>query len=575
MFLISSLRRRMVSRSLIAAVVCVGCLGGLVATASAATTDLATYTLSPASLQAGGDPSITATFTFQYASATPDSVKDITAVLPPGLNASLVGVTAQCTSAELSSFTCPAGSEIGTGTATLTDGTTTADATLYLIAAPGADDIAGVGAVFDAPGSSTPAASASGPIAFAANSSGSPVLELSIEGLPSTTQLGGEGIKTLAVTFNGTGPSGQPLTRMPSSCATATSTASIDTQNGDTGSGSSSFTPTGCSSLPYAPKFAAAAAVSSPTGGGASVTTVVTQAADEAGSKTVTLSVPDNLTTNVTAATTQICTAPNTTFSNCDKVGSAVAVSPLLPSTDKLTGAVYLTGSLTAANLTIVFPEPFPLILTGAVNIAKNSVTFTNVPDLPLTSLTVGLNGGSDALFATTCNPSTGTAGAQFVDQNGDKTISDTAALAISGCAATTPPKAGKPTVKSLKLSGLSGGKPKLSFSVHAGNNGAPKVSSVTVKLPSGLSFVKAEIKKGVSVKGAKIKKVSLSGGKLTITLKSSVTSFSVKVSSKAIKESASLRTKAKKHKVKTEKVTVSIKDATGKKTSVTVKVKV
>ncbi len=570
MSFINLMRRRAASRSLIAAIVCVGCFGGLVATASAAnTTDLSSYSLTPASLQAASNPTVTASFAFTY--ATPgDTVKDVTAFLPTGLNASLAGVSAVCTSAELTANTCPAGSEVGTGSVTLTGGTTLS-AVLFLVAPPSTapNEIGLLGAEISSPAGTT---SASGPIAYADNSAKQPVLTISLDGFPTTAQLGGASITGLSVTINGTGPSGGALTRLPSSCAPATSTATMDTQTGDSGSASSpTFTPTGCSSLPYAPKFAASALVGSPTGGGAAVTTIVTQAANEAASKTVTLAVPSDLTANLTAATTLICSTPNGTYSNCAKAGLAVAESPLLPATEKLTGTVYLTGALTSPVLTVVFPPPFPIVLNGAINITNNSVSFTNVPDIPLTSLTVSLDGGTDALFQTTCKPSTGTASAQFVDQNGDKTIMDTAPLAISGCAAA----AGKPTVKSAKLSGLSSGKPKLSFGVHAGSNGAPKVSSVTVKLPSGVSFVKSKVKKGVSVKGAKIKKVSVSGGKLTITLKSAETSFSVKVSSKALKESKSLEKKVKKHKVKKEKLSFSIKDAKGTKTSVTVKVKV
>ena len=78
------------------------------------------------------------------------------------------------------------------------------------------------------------------------------------------------------------------------------------------------------------------------------------------------------------------------------------------------------------------FSAPFPLTLTGAVDLLTNSATFTGLPDIPLTNLTVSLAGGADGLFLTTCQTPTGTATATLTDQNGDRTLVVPSAFTVS-----------------------------------------------------------------------------------------------------------------------------------------------
>jgi hypothetical protein len=239
-----------------------------------------------------------------------------------------------------------------------------------------------------------------------------------------------------------------------------------------------------------------------------------------------------------------------------------VATSPLLPGT--LTGAVYLV-SKPLIGLEIRFPAPVAITLDGAINLGNNSVTFSNVPDVPLTALGVTINGGPQALFTTTCaQPSANVTGA-FAGQNG-ASASASAPVTVAGCASPGggTPKPGAPKLGSASLSGLAAGKAHLGFKLTAGANGAPKLTGVTVKAPAGTSFVKAKLAKAVHVSGAKVKSVSLSGGKLVIKLRSAVSGFSVKVDPAGLKVSKSLRTKVKKHETKTLKLSVVVAQANG-----------
>ncbi len=167
------------------------------------------------------------------------------------------------------------------------------------------------------------------------------------------------------------------------------------------------------------------------------------------------------------------------------------------------------------------------------------------LPDIPLTSLKLVLNGGAEGMFLTNCNPGNGVADAASTDQNGDKTVSTSIDYDISGCAASsghdararrTPTRA--PTLSASRrcVAGFKSGHPSLTFRVSARKHAA-KLTQLTVKLSSGLNFVKHRVGKrmkvtGVSLTGAKIKSLAISHGRLVIKLRKAVASFRVKLTS-------------------------------------------
>ena len=150
-------------------------------------------------------------------------------------------------------------------------------------------------------------------------------------------------------------------------------------------------------------------------------------------------------------ASLHLCANPAS--GTCTPVGAAAAVSPLYPS--PLFANAYLTGSLTAPTLTLVFGAPFSLTLVGSVDLAHNSTTFNGIPDIPLTDLKVALNGGSKSVFNATCAPASGSATATLTSQNGDQSSASrrrspsprARAPARPGPAAGAASKGGKPRV--------------------------------------------------------------------------------------------------------------------------------
>lgn len=351
---------------------------------------------------------------------------------------------------------------------------------------------------------------------------------------------------------------------------------------------------TNCAALPYAPKFSVGATQDS---GDRQVklATDITQAANESPNNSVSLAFPVAVLQPNLDAIGALCLNPAS--GTCTPVGSATASSPLYPK--PLTGHAYLTGSLaTGLTLTLVFPSPFPLTLTGKVDLAGNSTTFTGLPDIPLTDLNVTLDGGAHGLFKSNCGTPSGTATASLTDQNGDKTAKPPATFTVANCTASHggggsgsgsgsggggtgssgPGGSPSPRLTKTKVTGLRSGHVALDFTISEGKRLA-KINALTVELPSGLSFARHRVGKrlkvtGISLKGAKVKSLRLSHGHLVITLRKAVSAVTVQIKPLALKESAVLKARAKAKKLKRLPLTVIAKNTKGKHTTIHVQVK-
>jgi hypothetical protein len=527
---------------------------------SGATGAICNFAVSPSTTQAGSDATVAASISFSYGNTT-DSVKNLSVTLPPGLFASLGAVPQTCTSAQLTMVPtgCPPGSQVGSGSLTTSLlPNTPLSVSLYLMAPPSATDAAGIGTVVTYKG--VPLSTVTG-VVDEAVVNGNPVLELNIPNLPHSLASVNFQVTQLSFTINGPAPSllgpsfpsSNPFTRLPTSCATATSSIAVQTyaSSSTNGTASSSFTPTGCSSLAFTPSMTATATRDSTDNGVTLVTTVTTNPA-QAADKSLKLTVPSGT------------IAPdvfNAGHLFGQVVGTATAATPLVPA--PLVGTVTLTGTISAPALTITFPPPFTLSFSGAVDPINNVVTFASVPDVPLNSLTLDLKGGPTALFYSTCAQPSGTIQAAFGGQNG--AVENTnVPVTVTGC-----PQPALATLSRASATGLASGSAKVGFALAAGT-GSPNLGSFTVSLPKGLSFNSKTYKKGLSVSGAKVKKATVSHGKLLVTLRSPVSSFTVKLSARALNVSKSLKKMIKAHKVKSLTAKVVATNTAGTTTSLT-----
>jgi hypothetical protein len=562
-------------RPLIAALVLVLC--GLLAPAASATIT-PTLALSPTSGTAGSTGNLETDIKFSPTGS--DSVKNLALILPAGLLANASIDDGKC----LTSKTPIAACQVGSGSVTAAEhalGSTqlTLSAEFDLVAPPGTGDLAGLAVLVKDPVSGkfgqlgSPAA-----VTVRPSSSASGVgLDIAFTGIPDTYPVLGIptsiSVDEIQSTFDGL--------RFPASCPKSAATLNVlavSYSDSTLRGASAPLAVTGCSSLPYDPAFAVTATKDAGDPG-VKLVTDITQTHGQATSRSVALAFPPSVLQPNTAAVVGgniLCANPSS--GTCKTIGSASASSPLYP--HALQGKDYLTGSLLSPSITIVFPAPFAITLSGQVSLAANSTTFTGVPDIPLTDLQVTLAGGPDAVFESLCSTTSGTATATLTSQNGDHTVRPSSNFNLSGCSTTTPggssgsggggsgvvlpkvPRAARPRIASASLSGLPSGKPTLRFKLTSARN-APRLSSFAIKLPQGLSFIGHRVHKrltvrGLSLKGAQVKSASLNRGRLDVQLRRAVSSVTVALNSRALKETAGLRRAAKRHRIRSLKLTVS-----------------
>jgi len=487
-----------------------------------------------AGTQAGASQNLGMDLKFNTSGAYPvsDTPDNLTINLPPGLlaNASVNG-GACLTTTDLSDTNC----QVGTGSVTAYAAglvPLTVNVTFDLVPPPSPGDLAGLAVNMN--GSQI---GSTGDIKV--RPSGDPngvgitislVLPNSLSGAPID-------ISDIDSTFDGL--------RYPTSCPSTPANVSISANSYSSSTVHNLTAPlkvTGCSSLAYAPKLSVSA-VKDPTDRVVQVTTGVTQAATESPTKNLSLAFPDAALGVNLQAVRLLCL--NVTSGSCTPVGTATAVSPLYPKA--LTANAYLTGTALGPDLTLVFPAPFPLTLTGTVTLTTKTASFTGLPDIPLTSLSLVLNGGPNGMFLTNCNPGNGVATGNSTDQNGDKSASATVKYNISGCPASSYKAGGSgssggaganpsPSVTNPAIVGLKSGHPSLSFKVSERGNAA-KLKQLSVKLTPGMSFVAHKVGKrkeitGVKLTGAQAKSLSISGGRLVIRLRKPERSFGVTLTS-------------------------------------------
>ncbi|HEX3804129.1 MAG TPA: hypothetical protein VHV75_14930 [Solirubrobacteraceae bacterium] len=516
-----------------------------------------------AGTQAGATQNLGMDLQFQPAGTYPytDTPDAMTINLPPGLlaNAAING-GACLTTTDLTDTNCQVGTGVVTAYAAGLVPLPT-DVTFDLVPPPAAGDLAGLAVNDDGTQIGSTAD-------IRVRPSGDPEgVGISIEFiLPNSLDGAPIDISEIDSTFDGL--------RYPTSCPStpANVSVSVDSYSDSTvHTVTSPLSVTGCSKLPYAPKLSVKA-VKDGADRQVAITTGVTQAADESPSKSLTLAFPGNtLGVNLSAIKLLCLNIAN----GCTPVGTATAVSPFYPK--PLTANAYLTGTALGPSLTLVFPPPFPLTLVGSVTLTTKTASFTGLPDIPLTSLSLALNGGADGMFLTNCNPGNGTATGTSSDQNGDKTVSASVPYEISGCAASSYTSGSgtsstdvAPTVSTPVASGIKTKHPSIKFRVKSAKKGA-KVKQLTVELPHGLSFAthrtgkRTEIK-GVKLSGAKVKSLTLSRGHLIIKLARPASSIGVTLAGSALNESAALIAKAKAGKAGRMRLTVISLDAKNKR---------
>lgn len=410
-----------------------------VAAPASASISINSFSITPSTAQAGAAPNLNVVANF--GSQGSDTVNDMRLSFAPGLLANPT-VPNTCSTLAFSLDLCPLGSWIGTGTVTgtipsLFGFTAPFGANVYLVTPASSSDVARIGLIINVFG--VPIQSALAPVSVRTGS-GDVGLNFDFSGLPNREAGLPLVLDNLNLTIFGRA-NGQTFTRNPTSCGTATSRLYALSYGSPSSiqSATSSFTPTGCGTVSYAPKLSASAALDG-ADAGVAYTVKVDASPTDAATHSLTLTTPPSLSPSILAAAAA-CTLP--VIGSCPTIGTATATTPFLGA--PLKGNVVLVGHPGALpTLAIMFSSPVPLELDGTVSLGGTpltlSTTLTNLPDIPLTDLTVTFNGGPGSLFlalpSALCTPPQ-TTSAMFSGANG-ATVTQSAATTITGCPALT-----------------------------------------------------------------------------------------------------------------------------------------
>jgi hypothetical protein len=208
--------------------------------------------------------------------------------------------------------------------------------------------------------------------------------------------------------------------RSPSSCGPLTIATNVFSAGGQTANLSTPMQFSGCDKLPFAPKLALklTGAKEAKVGGHPGIEALVTQRPGEAGIKSVTVTLPLSLALDPNnAESDSLCEYLDGLRDQCPAksvIGTVAAISPLLKT--PINGKVYFVKGVRTDPKTGRQIRTLPTLLIelrGEINInlrGTNSVpdnkhltnTFSMIPDAPISSFSLKLNGGKKGILVIT-----------------------------------------------------------------------------------------------------------------------------------------------------------------------------
>jgi hypothetical protein len=444
---------------------------------------LTEFKVEPSSLQAGGHPSVKITQAFSYTNGT-DDAQDTFVRLAPGLlgnpqNAAL------CTGEQLrSSAGCPADAKVGSVSVTARLNALlalTVPGTVYNLRPTGGEP-ARLGLELEALGG-LQKSYLEAPVRLRPGADGIG-LETLFEEQPRDAGLDIQ-IERVELTFDANASKGSFM-RMPTSCATGTSLARVNSYEAPEAFSEQTFplTPTGCDRLAFAPAAEGALGQPGQTREGAfpPLSTTLRLDPEQAALNRAEVTLPTSIAPNP-AAILAACPRDQANATACpdsSRMGTAIIDSPL--QAEPVRGPVYLAYNNPSQlpGLMVVLPPPVDLRLDAVIESTASGLrnVFPTNPDLPLRSFTLEFAGGPNGalmLARDLCAASTPTALAVKLTSHAGHAREFSQELATPGC----DPRA---TVKLRK--GRRGYT--LAAVLQAARRG-PDIKSARVALPKGL----------------------------------------------------------------------------------------
>lgn len=330
-------------------------------------------------------------------------VEKVTTTLPEGLVGTIPDV-AQCSEAQVAEKNCPQSSKIGVATVTAGAGSSpyTFSGSVYLT---GRYEGAPYGLAIMVPAVAGPFDLETVVTRATLNINPSNTRVTVASTLPTIVKGVPLRLRSIGITINRQG-----FLDNPTNCSAEATETTLTSTFGtvQTAGLSTPFQVEGCSSLAFKPTFTASTSGKPSKALGASLVTTITQPAGQANIKSVVVTLPKQLPSRLTTLQ-KACLAA--TFeanpASCpagSKVGTASAVTPVLPGT--MTGPAYFVshGGEKFPDLDLVLEgnNGVRVILVGNTNI-KNGITtttFAATPDVPVSSVTVNLPLASNSALA-------------------------------------------------------------------------------------------------------------------------------------------------------------------------------
>ncbi len=544
-------------------------IGVLLCAPAAALADIssATVSVTPSTTAAGAHPDVTVDEKFTYSGS--DSVKDTTLHFPPGLIGNPLA-TPLCPQANFQADTCPANTQVGTTSVTATVFgllPTVSDGKIYNLV-PSGNEPALLGIVV------APLGGLAGKIFLTSVISLRTATDFGIDSavrdMPNSTSGLPTTINEVSLTLNGL-VGGQPFMTNATSCKPATTVLDADSYTSSTASASSTFTPTACDQLRFAPHIAASMGAPGATGKAAHVpfTATISQGGGESGQSSAAVTLPAGLGASIAGATV-LCPLAQFAVDTCpagSRVGTATISTPLLA--DPVSGPVYeVPGGTGLPGVAVSFGGKIPFKLIGKVAIAAGGRVqnvFNGLPDVPLSTFTLAIDGGPHGILQAAddlCAGPQRTVDGTFAGQSGAR-ASVSAPVTVVGCAPSAT-AAGR---------GFRGKRPRLSVTVLSARGGA-LLKSVSIKLPSDLKV--ASRSRGISVQSAAALPRSawqLSKKVLSLSLgRSGSSRISATLSGGSIRAGRKLAKKLKHHRSASLRLSVTAVDTSGHSTVIPVR---
>jgi len=530
--------------------------------------------VTPSTTAAGAHPDVTVNEAFSY-SDTSDSILNSTLHFPAGLLGN-PQASAKCSDAAFQADNCPSNTRVGSTVVGASIGgllPTNSNGDIYNLV-PDATHPAVLGIVVRP---SVPGAGKiflKSPVSLRTN--GDFGIESPVNNQPNSVSGLSLQITSTQITLFGTRPwLASPFMSNPTSCKVATS--SIDATSheapGTVSSASTSFTPTACDAETFAPKLSATMGQKGSTARNTHVPFVATlsQAPGESAQLSASVTVPGSLSAGVNAVPV-LCTVDQLTAAACPagaRIGIATIASPLLPVA--VQGPVFSVihpGQLPGVGVEFGGVLPFVLGGSSALTGGRLQNVFTGLPDVPLTSFTLAIDGGKSGLLVANRNICTGvppTVDAALTAQSG-ASRNLTSPVTLVGCTGSSAPHA------RLTARGLRGKHPVLQLTV---TKGAAKLRRLSLTLPRAIRVGKA--KGGLkAVAGKRLSKRAVKltrKGRLTVRLPGrGANRVTVRLSGGRVHASKALKKRLKRHKSVRLRLKLTTTDVQGRRNALNVK---